>query len=103
MPRLDSAVRKAQLLSSALDEAERVTYLRVTREGVAARAGVSPSLISMHFGSAEDFRRAIVAEAIKTKRLRIIAQALAAGHPRALKAPRELREQAFFFSIRPAA
>lgn len=94
MTRLNPEDRKAQILKAAMTCAEDSTYQRVTREAVAVVAGVSPSLISMHFGSAEDFRRAIIGEAIRTKHLKIIAQAIAADHPRARKAPPELRAEA---------
>lgn len=90
--RLDD--RRQALLTAALQVAESVGYLRVTRDAVAAAAGCSPALVSFHLGTIPQMQRAIMGEALRTRNLRVIAQGLSHGDRRAMNAPLELREAA---------
>jgi len=86
--------RKTLILSAALQLAERGGFANMTREAIAARANVSTGLVSQHFGTMKELRRAVIGEAIRCANLDVVAQALAAGHPRAQSAPEELRRAA---------
>ena len=86
--RLLPADRKAEILTAALDVAARKNgWSSLTREAVAATANCSPASISVHFGTMIAFRRTIMREAVRTAKLPIIAQGLAAGDTHARKAP----------------
>lgn len=95
--KLDSRTRVAQILAAALDLAPRVGYTKLTRDEVAARAGIPSSLICYHMGTMVEFRRALMREAIRVECLAVIAQGLVFRHPLALKAPIELRNRAIEF------
>lgn len=86
--------RKLHILACAMTEAKRHGYNNVTREAIAARANCASGLVSHYFGTMLQMRRAIMSEAIRTRELRIIAQGLADGHPKAMRAPVELKQAA---------
>ena len=86
--------RKLALLDAAMTEARKCGYNRVTREQIAARADCAPGLVSFYFGTMRQMKRAIMSEAIRTHNLPIIAQGLADRHPKAMRAPVELRTAA---------
>lgn len=86
--------RKGQLLVAALELAERVGYTQVTRDALAAAAGVSPALVSVRFGTMLCFRRDLMRFAIRKEALRVIAQGLCISDCHARKAPEELRRRA---------
>lgn len=93
--KLEARERKAQILRAALDLCSaRTTYTRVTRDQIAERAGVPPSLITYHLGSMTDLRRHIMREAIRSECLAVIAQGIAARDRHAMKAPEDLRARA---------
>lgn len=86
--------RKTELLHAAMIEAKRHGYKNVTRHMIAERACVTPALVPYYFGTMNELRRAIMSEAIRTRELRIVAQGIADGHPKAKRAPEELRREA---------
>ena len=88
------ADRKAEILTAALHEARAVGYRAVTRDAVAVRAGCSPALISAHFGTMLQFHRAVMSAAIARSDLPVIAQGLAAGDPKAQRAPEAVKRAA---------
>lgn len=90
-PKLEARARIAQILAAALEIAPARGYARLTREDIAGRAKVPPSLITYHFGTMPELRRHIMREAVRVKCLPVIAQGLACRDPRALKAAPELR------------
>jgi len=92
--KLEARVRIAQILTAALELAPAVGYARLTREEIAARASVPPSLITYHLGTMVELRRQIMREAIRVECLPVIAQGLACGDKHALKAPDDLRARA---------
>jgi len=93
-PKLEARARIAQILAAALELAPSRGYASLTREDIAARAQVPPSLITYHFGTMPDLRRQIMREALRVECLPVIAQGLACRDRRALKAPEELRHRA---------
>lgn len=86
--------RKAELLEAALQVAEATGYVHLTRQAVADKAGVVPSLVTHRFSTMADLRRSVMRQAIKREILPIIAQGLAVRDPHALKAPVDLQHKA---------
>lgn len=93
-PKLEARERIAQILAAALAIAPRKGYARITREEIAERAKVPPSLITYHFGTMPELRRDIMREAVRVECLPVIAQGLAAKDRHAMKAPEEIRTRA---------
>lgn len=94
MSKLEARARAAQILAAAVEAARDHGYTRLTREQVAARIGVSPSLVPHYMGTAANMRRKIMREAVRLECLPVIAQGLAVRDPHALAAPPELRQRA---------
>lgn len=93
--KLQARERVAQILGAALAVcSEETTYSRVTREEIAKRAGIPPTLITYHCGTMPDLRRDIMREAVRVGCLPVIAQGLAARDRHAQKAPEDLRQRA---------
>lgn len=93
--KLDARERMAQILKAALDVcSKKTTYNRVTRDQIAERAGIAPTLITYHFGTMDSLRRDIMREAVRAECLPVIAQGLVARDRHALKAPEALRTRA---------
>jgi len=94
MSKLEARARAAQILAAAVQLAAQHGYTRLTREQVAARIGVSPSLVPHYMGTAANMRRKIMREAVRLECLPVIAQGLAVRDPHAMAAPAELRQRA---------
>ena len=91
---MSKGTRKLTILAAAVAEANQHGYQQVTREGIAQRADCAPGLVSFYFGTMVCMKRSIMSEAIRTRQLRIVAQGIADGHPKAKRAPEELRRAA---------
>jgi AcrR family transcriptional regulator len=98
--RLKPKDRKAAILASALKQARKYGYQNVDRGQISADADCSRNLINHYFGTMPQLRRAIIGEAIRLKDLTIIAQALVAREPRAMKLSDEVK-QAALASVAP--
>jgi len=92
--RASPALRKESILAAAVDMAKEDSYLRVTRDSVAIRAGVSVGLVSRYFGTMTQLRRDIMRYAVREGLAEIVAQGLANGDDHAKKAPAELKATA---------
>jgi AcrR family transcriptional regulator len=92
--RLPANDRRAQILDEALRCAEVYGYTNITRQMVADRLGLAPGLVSHYFGTMDDLRRDVMRHAIKRENLRVVAQGVIAGHPVAMRAPRDLKSRA---------
>lgn len=92
--KLEARQRIAQILAAALELAPKVGYQKLTREAVAQRLGIPPSLIPYHMGTMAEFRRQVMREAVRVECLPVIAQGIAASDRHALKASPELRARA---------
>lgn len=88
------ALRKGAILSAAIELAKEDNYLKVTRDLVAAKAGVSMGLVSRYFGTMQQLKRDIMRAAVKHEIPEIIAQGLANGDKHAKKASPELKAEA---------
>lgn len=69
--------RTKEIMAAALDLAEKQGYQCVTRDGIAAAAGVSSGHVSGLFGTMAQVRRRLMRAAIQQNRYRVIAQGLA--------------------------
>lgn len=92
--RLKPADRRKQLIETALKLAEGRDYTRITRDEIAAEAGVVGSVIHHQFGTMAKLRREIMRAAVAEERLAVICQGIATGDRQALEAPAELRLRA---------
>ena len=92
--RLKPAVRRVQILEAALVLAEKGHYLRLTRNEIAARAGLAGTTVQYHFKTMIQLRRAIMRAAVAWKNLPVLAQGITAGDSQALKASQALQDQA---------
>ena len=90
-------MRREQLLSVALDLASRDHYLLVTQQRLAEAAGVSRALPQHYFKGMRQMRDQLMREAVKQKRLDVIAQGLICRNPAAMAAPLELKRSALAF------
>jgi len=92
--RVNSDLRRDQILDAAVTLSISDGYHKITREQIAAKCGISPALISNYFGTMINLRRDIVRHAIKCEIVEIIAQGLANADNHARKAPDSLRKAA---------
>lgn len=90
------ADRQADILNAAIECAKhRDTGVQwIKREDVALRAGVSPGLVSHHFSTMLQLKRAVYRAAVKREELRLIAQGIAERNAACLQAPEDLRRRA---------
>jgi len=94
MTRLDPKLRKVYILDACLRMARLHGYRNMTREDIALAAECSEGLVSSYLGTMTQVRRAVVRHAIFCKDLTVLAQAIAANDPHAMKAPDHLRDAA---------
>ena len=90
-PRLTPALRRQHILDAAVILASSGNYQNITRQQIAETAGIAPTLISHHFSTMPQFRRALMRYAVQNRHLSVIAQGLAARDDQAQKAPAELQ------------
>lgn len=86
--------RTAALLAAALQAALAHGWGKVTREQIAAQAGVSPALVSARLGTMDAMRRSVMRAAVRQRCLPVIAQGLVARNAHALAADAGLRQEA---------
>lgn len=98
--RLNPKARKAQILTAAIQVAERKGYMNIQRADVAEQAGVSPALVSHIFTTMPKLRRAVMRYAVRTENCKVVLQGLAVNDSQALKAPHMLRVAAANFGLK---
>ena len=86
--------RKAHLLAAAVDAADKYGYHKFNRDHIAEFSGTSSTLITAYYNTVTQLKRAVMRSAIKTERLKIIAEGIVTGDPQAKKADPELRVRA---------
>lgn len=74
----DSTRKRAHILETAVDQARIHGYDKITRDGVAAAAGVGDGVVNHHYGTMANLKRAVLDYAVKNEILEIIAQGVAA-------------------------
>jgi len=92
--RLPEEVRKSQILDAALTEAQECGYQWITRDAIAVRAGVSTGLVTRHWSTMIQLKRAVLRAAIDREVLPIIAQGLADKNPHTANIPDALKARA---------
>lgn len=92
--RLAPPKRKEEIMQAALVCAERDGYMRMTREVIAAEAGVSPGIVSHYLGTMINLRRAVMRRAVSQRIAAIVAEGIAHRDEQAAKAPSALLQEA---------
>jgi hypothetical protein len=85
--------RAAGLLAAALDLAEKHGVHSLTHEAVGLAADASASLVKVRLGTIGAVRSAVMREAVKQRRVRIVAEGLVARNRYARKADEALRNE----------
>ena len=101
MSKLKPEARKAQVVATALKLAENSHYLEVTRVQVAKALDITPQSVRHYFSTMPQMRGDMVRAAIKSSNLVVIAQAVTAKDPRALKLSRERIREAMEALLKP--
>lgn len=87
--------RDARILNAAFDLAATDSYQWITRDQVAANAGVSAGTVNTVFGEMRLLKQAVIRLAIERRNLHIIAEAIGAKHPIiTAECPEDLRAEA---------
>ncbi len=86
--------RDSRILNAAMECAEADGYQWITREQVAAAAGVSVGTINTAYGTMRELKRAVLTAAVERRNLALIAQGLADRHSIVMEAPEALRREA---------
>lgn len=95
--RMAPADRREQILDAAVGMAKDIGFQKITRDGVAVRAGVAMGLVTRYFGTMCQLRRAVMRSAVRRGVIPIIAEGLAIGDPHARKAGPELKARVISF------
>lgn len=95
--RMAPADRREQILDAAVGMARDIGFQKITRDGVAGRAGVAMGLVTRYFGTMCQLRRAVMRSAVKNEVISVIAEGLAIGDPHAKKAGPELKARVISF------
>ena len=85
---------KEHILDTAYKMAQRDGFASITRDGVAAEAGVAMGSVNHHYGTMQVLRDAVMQRAVEEEQLELIAQGIAMGDNVAKSAPLELRQRA---------
>ena len=76
---------KFDLLTAAVELAEKHGYKHITRDQISERAGCSTGSVSNGLGTMAQMRKTVVRHAVRTGNQRIIAQAIVEQEPYVLK------------------
>ena len=85
---------KEHILEVAYTMAQRDGFGTLTRDGVAAEAGVAMGTVNHHWVKMSALRDAVMQRAVEEENLELIGQGMALGHDVAKSAPLELRTRA---------
>lgn len=85
---------KEHILEVAFTMAQRDGFGTLTRDGVAAEAGVAMGSVNHHWGKMSALREAVMQRAVEEENLELIGQGMALGDSVAKSAPLELRTRA---------
>jgi AcrR family transcriptional regulator len=85
---------KEYILEVAYTMAQRDGFGSLTRDGVAAEAGVAMGSVNHHWVKMSALREAVMQRAVEEKNLELIGQGMALGDSVAKSAPLELRTRA---------
>ena len=85
---------KDNILEVAYVMAQRDGFSSLTRDGVAAEAGVAMGSVNHHWGKMSALREAVMQRAVEEENLELIGQGIVLGDTIANSAPLELRTRA---------
>jgi AcrR family transcriptional regulator len=85
---------KERILEVAYTMAQRDGFGTLTRDGVAAEAGVATGSVNHHWVKMSALREAVMQRAVEEENLELIGQGMALGDSVAKSAPLELRTRA---------
>lgn len=85
---------KEHILEVAYTMAQRDGFGTLTRDGVAAEAGVAMGSVNHHWVKMSALRKAVMQRAVEEENLELIGQGMALGDSVAKSAPLELRTRA---------
>lgn len=85
---------KEHILEVAYTMAQRDGFGTLTRDGVAAEAGVAMGSVNHHYGTMQVLRDAVMQRAVEEENLELIAQGIALGDTIAKSAPLDVRTKA---------
>ncbi|WPJ54753.1 hypothetical protein RCIP0080_00063 [Klebsiella phage RCIP0080] len=85
---------KEYILEVAYMMAQRDGFGTLTRDGVAAEAGVAMGSVNHHWVKMDALREAVMQRAVEEENLELIGQGMALGDSVAKSAPLELRQAA---------
>jgi DNA-binding transcriptional regulator YbjK len=91
---MEPGTRRDEILDVAAKLVRKAGLTAVRRGDIAKAAAVSGALITHYFGDMRTLQAALVDKAIVEEDTIILRQGIAAGFPRALKAPLKLRKAA---------
>lgn len=86
--------RNRAVLESALELAATLGYRNITRDQVAAKAGVAVGSVNNAYGTMDGLRDAVMQTAVERDLPEIVAQGLTDRHPAAINAPAAVKESA---------
>lgn len=92
--RYSPETRQDQILAAALVLAGKVGYRNITRQAVADGAGCSPGLVTHHFSTMPQLKRAVMRAAVRLGNANVVAQGLVVKDKHATKAPDTLKARA---------
>lgn len=73
MAKMKPEVRKQEVLQAAVEVSEKYGFDGITRERVAAQAGVAVGTVNLHYGTMKQLRRAVARYAVHHELLNILA------------------------------
>jgi len=85
---------KEHILDTAYKMAQCDGFAAITRDGVAAEAGVAMGSVNHHYGTMQVLREAVMQRAVEEENLELIAQGIALGDTIAKSAPLDVRTKA---------
>lgn len=95
----DPTIRREEILSAAVELANKIGYQNITRDAVANIAGISSGLIALYFNTMAQLKKAVMKTAIDKQILPIIAQGLSLGDTQAQRVSSDLKKRVTqFFS-----
>jgi len=89
--RISGGVRRQQIIDTALGLAEEVGYANVTRDLIAGELDMGGPNVQHHIGNMRALRECIMARAVETQNLKVIAQGIALRDPAAMDLSLEVR------------
>jgi DNA-binding transcriptional regulator YbjK len=90
---VDPDIRRSNILRAALELARRDGYMTMTRDKVAAHAGVATGSVNLAYKTMDALRVAVMAEAIKQEIIEIMADGFGRGDPQMKLVSKDLRQK----------